>query len=879
MVNRKSIRSALQAWKRSETLGEHPLAELRIVAERRVAAGYADTPIGRGVALRDILREAIEALRPATRQPDYTDDRWRPYLILTDQYIEGQSPGSVAERLSIAQSTYNHAQAEALDSVAAILREQEHQVTLDGHERQTVAVAMGNQPVAELNGRDGSGPIPERPSADESLLPGQPQDITKVEPPEVRRKRAIAPVLMWTLAALAIGLVVLLWLVFRRPAPSPRAVTAIPFGEDRTSFIGANLATQRVYVGLEDQRAIAVIDASTNAVVARIPTQGYHKGIAVNPATNRIYVAQQFAGSVRVIDGANNQVLADLTVPDLVQTVGDVAVNPATNRLYVIRANNNDVAVFDATTNAFLDAVAFGQPSAPGCPVVACDSNQIAVNPATNLVYVTNPASHRVTVIDGASNKVITTVPVGKAPNGIAVNPATNSIYVTNNGERSVSVIDGTSHRVRATIPVQPGPAGIAVNPATNRVYVNDGDGKSVSVVDGAANLVVATIPLDAPSNFSAVLPSSGRIYVTTDSHHDVKVIEDVAQSFAAWTPLEPTGGPPTPRGDAAGRPLGYDPASNRLMFFGGMKQGGPLLNDTWVLADADGTTGTPYWIQLATVNTPPPRRSHAGAYDAASNRLITYGGCLGGCKPMDNNVYVLSNANGLGGTPTWEELQPTGGPPPERDGHSAVYDPSSNRLIVFGGDNCCGQRYNDVWVLTHANGLGGTPEWIQLVPQGTPPPGRVTHSAVYDVANNRMIVFGGSGSDGVLNDVWVLSGANGANGTPTWAPLSVRGEVPAARNGHAAVYDQATGHMLIFGGSIADGLRNDTWLLSHANGLGDAAAWQQLTPSGAPPSPRIAANAIYRPATNRLVLVNGDTQAGSLNDTWTLINAFPPEH
>ena len=68
----------------------------------------------------------------------------------------------------------------------------------------------------------------------------------------------------------------------------------------------------------------------------------------------------------------------------------------------------------------------------------------------------------------------------------------------------------------------------------------------------------------------------------------------------------------------------------------------------------------------------------------------------------------------------TWIELLPSGGPPSERSSHSAVYDSNTNRMIVFGGDpniGGCFGRTNDVWVLENANGLGGTPNWLQLYP------------------------------------------------------------------------------------------------------------------------------------------------------------------
>src|SRR2546429_1523673 len=86
--------------------------------------------------------------------------------------------------------------------------------------------------------------------------------------------------------------------------------------------------------------------------------------------------------------------------------------------------------------------------------------------------------------------------------------------------------------------------------------------------------------------------------------------------------------------------------------------------------------------------------------------------------------------------TPAWTQITApggttTGGPvaPAKRLLTSATYDPGTNRMIVFGGTsqdfgNLTG--YNDVWVLTNADGTGGTPTRIQLKPGRTPPAARV---------------------------------------------------------------------------------------------------------------------------------------------------------
>src|SRR5439155_5814466 len=131
------------------------------------------------------------------------------------------------------------------------------------------------------------------------------------------------------------------------------------------------------------------------------------------------------------------------------------------------------------------------------------------------------------------------------------------------------------------------------------------------------------------------------------------------------------------------------------------------------------------------------------------------------------SDVWVLSHANGLGGTPTWTKLLPSGGPPSGVYGSSAAYDPANNIMTVFAGINRANTAAtNGVWTLSHANGVGGSPQWTNIVTNGAAgsPAKHESPTAVYDVANNRMIIFGGGALPGTasFNDVWVLANSNG---------------------------------------------------------------------------------------------------------------------
>jgi len=353
------------------------------------------------------------------------------------------------------------------------------------------------------------------------------------------------------------------------------------------------------------------------------------------------------------------------------------------------------------------------------------------------------------------------------------------------------------------------------------------------------------------------------------------------------WLELFPAGGP---SGPILGYPggAGYDAANNRLIvYFGTNPTVGDPPSEVWVLSNANGLGGQPVWTQLFPLGSPPFHHGHAGVvYDELTNRLIVYGGCFQFCSPAVANVHVLSNANGLGGPPVWTQSSVTN--PQPRVDHSAVLDALSNTLIAFGGHFAFyGTDQNDTRLLSNANGLVSPSTWTSLATSGTPPGIRDDHSAIYDVTSNRMTIFAGENLittccpyvESNYNDVWVLSNANGQGGTPTWTQLSPLGSLPDPRFSHSAVYDSAKTRMIVFGGlrwnQAAQNYTTlgDLWQLSNANGLGGTSTWTQLTPSGTPPSPNYLHLAAFDTANQRMIIFGGADQSNTVHRrVWVLV-------
>jgi YVTN family beta-propeller protein len=154
----------------------------------------------------------------------------------------------------------------------------------------------------------------------------------------------------------------------------------------------------------------------------------------------------------------------------------------------------------------------------------------LAENPTISRTYVANTLAGTVSVIDDATNTVLTTINLGAGshPGTIGVDASTNQVFVvqgnTAAADDTVAVIDGTpgtltENTVVTTIPVSgrylAGASSMAVNPTTHRVYIPSFDpGGQVVVIDGSSNTLLPPISVAANPVSAAYDSGHDRIYV-----------------------------------------------------------------------------------------------------------------------------------------------------------------------------------------------------------------------------------------------------------------------------------------------------------------------------------------------------------------------------
>jgi len=219
--------------------------------------------------------------------------------------------------------------------------------------------------------------------------------------------------------------------------------------------------------------------------------------------------------------------------------------------------------------------------------------------------------------------------------------------------------------------------------------------------------------------------------------------------------------------------------------------------------------------------------------------------------------ISALSNVVGAQSSNwQWRNLTPQSGQSPEaRRDAEAIYDSAGNRLILFGGAGNSGPL-NDTWAFNLETSV-----WTRLATTGTPPAPRFGFDAVYDPVGRQMVIWAGQGA-GFFNDTWALD-----LNTLEWRDVSPASNNarPKARYGSASIFDLATRSLVQFAGFTSESGRfQDTQSFGIAN-----KTWSDWTPSSSKPQVRCLLTAAFDRA-NRRMIIYGGQRSGPLDDIWS---------
>jgi hypothetical protein len=580
------------------------------------------------------------------------------------------------------------------------------------------------------------------------------------------------------------------------------------------------------------------------------------------------------ANDVWILEGANGNGTASWTAEAPTGTApaprvySAAAYDPTTDSMIVFGGNNcstgyfNDVWVL-TSANGEDGTPAWRQLTTSGTPPAARESASAVYDSVNNIltIYAGNAGSTElgdVWVLSNANGTGGTPVWAGLSPKGTAPGARTGQTAVYESAEDRMTIFGGVSGNVTLTDSWVLTAANGIGSPVWNEI----------STTGTAPSLAYHSAVYDPTANDMYVFAGSSTANKLSTNSHAFTLL--AANGLSAKATKWILGGPAVRYSQSAY----YDSVTNDLFVFGGQHSKTNLdFNDYWQAVDVIGSSNLKWNIIHANGPVPSPRFGHTGLYDSGSNRMMVFAGATGYPGPCVNDYHVLENANTQGGTPTWVTLKPSGTVPGIRELHASAYDSVTNTLMIFGGFNCGNSVYDDVWILQNANDVSALPSWKQLSPTGTGPSERESSSAVYDSTTNTLIVYGGDAGGVEFGDIWLLSNANGTGGTPAWTELTPSNQGPSARSGHTATYDSVNNLMTVYAGYNGSKILSDVWILSGANGHDGPATWSQ----GVSGQLRRFHTSEYVSSSNEMITFGGQTNLNPLNpnsDIYTLTDA-----
>jgi YVTN family beta-propeller protein len=168
-------------------------------------------------------------------------------------------------------------------------------------------------------------------------------------------------------------------------------------------------------------------------------------------------------------------------------------------------------------------------------------------------VLVTNERSGTLSVIDGASRKVIATVPLGKRPRGMKTSPDGKLLYVAlsgspiagpgvdasklppaDKGADGIGVVDLASLKLLRILRGVSDPEQLAVSGDGKRLYIASEDTGRAIVLDAATGKQLASLSVGGEPEGVTLSPNGRFVYMSSEEDHQIAVIDTTSNKVVA---------------------------------------------------------------------------------------------------------------------------------------------------------------------------------------------------------------------------------------------------------------------------------------------------------------------------------------------------------
>jgi DNA-binding beta-propeller fold protein YncE len=277
-----------------------------------------------------------------------------------------------------------------------------------------------------------------------------------------------------------------------------RVVAELPAGDGGWDLASVDPTAQRLYVARTD--GVTMIDLKTGKASDRfVPGQRVHAALAI-PGTHDVISTNGETNNAVLFDGESGRIRAIVptgTKPDA------AAFDPVTDTVWIMDPGSGEVTVVDPVAAKVLATVAVG------------GSLELGAADGHGRIYVNVEDRNEVVVLDTRNRKVAMRFPLKgcDGPTGIAYDPKSQEILsACANG---IAVVSKPNGQQVAQLPIGKGADGAAFDEKRRVALVPAGrDGTLTMIRLGAAPAVIGRIATAVSARTIAVDPSTGRAYL-----------------------------------------------------------------------------------------------------------------------------------------------------------------------------------------------------------------------------------------------------------------------------------------------------------------------------------------------------------------------------
>ena len=302
----------------------------------------------------------------------------------------------------------------------------------------------------------------------------------------------------------------------------PVADIPLPGPAVRFDYQSLDAENGRLYLAHMNADHLVVFDTVRQKVVANLPGFPRVHGVLVVPQLHRVYASVTGAHQVAVVDTTTWKTIAlagPVSYPD------GLAYAPHQHRVFISDEHGGVDAVMDVASNRMLTSIPLGGGAGNTVYDSVSDEILVAVHTVNELV-----------AIDPSRMQIVAryALPGIGDPHGIALDTAHHLAFVAGEGNHTLALFDLTQHKLLATYPVGDDPDVLAFDPGLQLLYVSAESGV-VTVFREAHQRLKQVDRFTLPhAHTVSVDPKTHRVYLPLEDLHGAAVLRILVPGAAA---------------------------------------------------------------------------------------------------------------------------------------------------------------------------------------------------------------------------------------------------------------------------------------------------------------------------------------------------------